>query len=264
MLALAAISLFVDRRRGRGHRAVVLLALVTAAYDAVLRVADERFPFVRTVGLALWTVLLAVVLVHRFASLGGAAATLDAWRGAALYGTELALVAIKWFWIVLAPLLLLWIVAGLVAQRGGYERSASVATGRLGIGVSLCAFVVVTMALWALLSNLLDLSLKGVGYLPEIFPAPPRAAGQSTRAGLPAAALRRQHRDLRAAGDPAAHAARLRDRHPVPERARRADGDPRQGPRAGAPARRAATPRPTAPRSGSSSSAPRRCASAAG
>ena len=57
------------------------------------------------------------------------------------------------FWIGLAPLLLLWIVSGLVAQRGGYERSASVATGRLGMGVSLCAFVVVTMALWALLSN---------------------------------------------------------------------------------------------------------------
>ena len=90
-----------------------------------------------------------------------------------------------------------------------------------------------TMALWALLSNVLDLSLKGVGYLPEIFPSPPPAEGQSTAQALPAAALRRQHRDLRAAGDPAAHAARLRGRHPVPERARRALGDPQQGPRAG-------------------------------
>ena len=231
MLALAGVSLFVAGAEV-AVTGLVLVALVTAAYDAVLRVADERFPFVRTVGLALWIVLLAAVLLHRFASLGGAGATLDAWRGAALYGTELALAAIKVFWIGLAPLLLLWIVSGLVAQRGGYERSASVATGRLGIGVSLCAFVVMTMALWALLSNVLDLSLKGVGYLPEIFPRRRRRRPEHG-AGVPAASLRRQHRDLRAAGDPAAHAARVRGGHPVPERARRARGDPQQGPRAG-------------------------------
>ena len=51
---------------------------------------------------------------------------------------------------------------------------------RLGIGVSLCAFVVVTMAMWALLSNALDLSLKGVDYVARIFLAPPPDAGQST------------------------------------------------------------------------------------
>jgi len=182
MLAMAAVSLFVTGAEVT-ITGVVLIALVTAAYDAVLRVADERFPFVRTVGLAIWTGLLAVVLLHRFTRLGAAGATLDAWRGAALYGTELTLVTIKGFWIVFAPLLLLWIGAGLVAQFGdagqhagvapvrpnGYGPGASVATGRLGIGVSLCAFVVMTMALWALLSNVLDLSLGGVSYEPRIF-----------------------------------------------------------------------------------------------
>jgi len=185
MLAMAAVSLFVTGAEV-AITGVALIALVSAAYDVVLRVADERFPFVRSVGLAIWTVLLAVVLAHRFAGLGGGGATLDAWRGAALYGTELTLAAIKGFWIGFAPLLLLWIFAGVIAQLGDFERGsgvathrpaprgnygpgASVATGRLGIGVSLCAFVVVTMALWALLSNVLDLSLSGVSYEPKIF-----------------------------------------------------------------------------------------------
>jgi len=180
MLALAAISGVVGGGAGVAVTGVVLFAIVTAAYDAVLRVADERFPFVRAVGLAVWAVLLGVVAWQRFATLGGADATLDAWRGAALYGTELTLWAIRSFWVGLAPLLVLWIVAGLFAQGGGPERRASVATGRLGIGVSLCAFVVVTMAIWALLSNALDLSLKDVDYVARIFLAPPPDAGQST------------------------------------------------------------------------------------
>ena len=125
------------------------------------------------------------MLVHRFGSLGGATASLDGWRGAALYGSELALVAIKWFWIAMAPLLLAWVVTGGYVQYSerrprGYEGGASIATGRLGIGVSLCAFVVMTMALWALLGNLLDLALKGVGYLPEIFSPPMPMPGQSS------------------------------------------------------------------------------------
>jgi len=185
MLALAAVSLFASGAEV-AITGVVLIALVSAGYDVVLRVAEERFPFVRSVGLAIWTVLLAVVLVQCFASLDAAGATLDAWRGAALYGTELTLMAIKGFWIGFAPLFLLWIFAGLWAQLGDsgqvtrvaadrparqadYGPGASVATGRLGIGVSLCAFVVMTMALWALLSNVLDLSLSGVSYEPRIF-----------------------------------------------------------------------------------------------
>ena len=184
MLALAAVSLLVAGAEV-AVTGVVLLALVSAVYDWALRVADQRFPFVRHVGLALWTALLAFVLVHRFGSLGGATANLDAWRGAALYGSELALVAIKWFWIAMAPLLLAWVIAGGYIQYSerrprGYEGGASIVTGRLGIGVSLCAFVVMTMALWALLGNLLDLALKGVGYLPEIFSPPMPMPGQSS------------------------------------------------------------------------------------
>jgi hypothetical protein len=141
---------------------VVLIALVSAAYDVVLRVADERFPFVRTVGLAIWTVLLACVLVHRFASLDGCRrhARRLARRSALRHRADPE--AIKGFWIGFAPLFLLWIFAGRgrssatpggsrvaadrPARQADYGPGASVATGRLGIGVSLCAFVVVTMA----------------------------------------------------------------------------------------------------------------------
>jgi hypothetical protein len=69
--------------------------------------------------------LLAFVLVHRFGSLGGATANLDAWRGAALYGSELALVAIKWFWIAMAPLLLAWVVTGGYVQYPSAGRAAT-------------------------------------------------------------------------------------------------------------------------------------------
>ena len=179
MLALAAVSTFVGGA-AVAVTGVVVFAIVTAAYDAVLRVADERFPFVRAVGLVVWALLLAAVAWRRFDSLGGAGATLDAWRGAALYGTELTLWAIKCCWIGLAPLLVLWILAGLFAPGRDPERRASVATGRLGIGVSLCAFVVVTMTVWALLSSALDLSLRNVGYTAHIFLAPPPDPGQST------------------------------------------------------------------------------------
>ena len=186
MLALAAVSLFVAGAEV-AVTGLVLLALVTVAYDAVLRVADERFPFVRTVGLALWVVLLAARaraplrqprrrrrharrLARRSALRDRAGAgrdqgVLDRTRAAAAALDRLRAVR---------------------AAAAATSARASVATGRLGIGVSLCAFVVMTMALWALLSNLLDLSLKGVGYLPEIFSPPTPMPGQSTRAGLPA------------------------------------------------------------------------------
>ncbi len=179
MLALAAVSLFTAGREV-AVTGFVVLAVLTAAYDAVLRIADERFPFTRQVGLTIWAVLLAAVLLHDFTRLGSAGATLDEWRRAALYGTELVLISIKWFWIAVAPLLLVWLVSGVIAQRGGYERSASVSTGRLGLGVSLCAFIVVTMAVWALLSNVLDLSLRGVSYMPEIFPSLAVPEGKTT------------------------------------------------------------------------------------
>ena len=179
MLALAALSLFAPGREV-AVTGWVLMVLLTAAYDAMLRVVDERFPFTRYVGLAIWTVLLAIVALHLLTALASATASLDAWREAALYGTELVLISIKWFWIGISPLLLLWIGSGLLAQRGGFERSASVSTGRLGLGVSLCAFVVMTMAVWALLANVVDLSLKGVSYVPEIFSPMAAPEGKST------------------------------------------------------------------------------------
>ena len=266
MLALAAISLFVTG----AEVAVTGLVLVGARQRCLRRgparrrralpVRPHRRPGAldRAARCRAW---------HRFASLGGAAATST--PGAARRSTAPSW---RWsrssvFWIVLAPLLLLWIVCRPVvaparrlrAQRQRRHRPAR--HGRL-----------------ALRLRRRDHGPLGAAQQPARAVAEGRglsAGDLSPRRQPPKARARRrlylqdryarQHRDLRAAGDPAAHAARVRGRHPVPERARRARGDPRQGPRAGrGRGGERDGRRSTERRSAGGVSAPRPCASAAG
>ena len=177
MLALPASAFWV--------LAILFLALLTLAYDAALRVADDRFPLTRAVGLVFWgavlvlmfaTVLWRVALHHE-------AANLSIWVQAALLGTEVALYAIKVWWILAAPLFVAWFVSGAAAAReGGYQGAASVGTGRLGFFVSLGAFVMLTMATWALVSGLLAVAVERVGYVPAIFPLGEVTSGHSDAA----------------------------------------------------------------------------------
>jgi len=180
-LALAVICLApLVLRNWFGHAlmpwvsGLLLAGGVFALYDAGLRVADERFPFTRRVGWVVWLLLLAVVLV----SAGYEVYTLRPldWRTfdvgwhASIFGVEVLLLAIRTWWVVAGVLLILWFIAGcLAAREASFEARASLATGRLGLALSLATFLVLTMAIWAMLTTVIDVSAREVAYTPCVF-----------------------------------------------------------------------------------------------
>ena len=150
---------------------MLLLVLVTLVYEVGLRVADDRFPMTLVIGRTMWVAMLLLMFASAWdLSLHDYRQVLERWMRASLMATEVALLAVKWWWVVVAPLLIAWWIAGMLASRGAdSEGKASIATGRLGFCVSLGTFVMMTMAIWALLSTVLDLAAKGVAYEPCIF-----------------------------------------------------------------------------------------------
>ncbi len=150
---------------------IVLLAIVTLLNETVLRIADDRFPFVHVVGRWMWIATMTLMLASAVLEYVG---TGNGWRPlwvhATMFVTEVVLFAVKWWWIVVGVLLLPWFVGGLVAAReAGYASRGSVATGRLGFALSLCMFIAVTMSTWAMLNGALYWSVKGNGYTPCLF-----------------------------------------------------------------------------------------------
>ena len=166
--------------------ALTLLAAITFANEAALRIADDRFPLVHVVGRWMWiasALLMFGSAVHETQALASPAWR-DVWVHAALFTTEAVLLAVKWWWIVVGPLLVVWFVAGEIARaEAGYASRASIATGRLGITVSFGMFLAVTMTAWALVGNVLDASVQGAGYRPCIFALEPAAAAVAPAAG---------------------------------------------------------------------------------
>ena len=175
LVAFACAGALVSAPLAPWVLALLLIALVTLLYDAALRVADDRFPLVRMAGRAMWAALLALMLasaVHEFAKAGGELDPLgfDVGWHAALFGVEVTLWSVKAWWIVAGALLAVWFVAGIVAAwRRGYEDRASIATGRLGLAISIATFLVLTMAIWALISGVVDRAAANVMYSPCIF-----------------------------------------------------------------------------------------------
>jgi hypothetical protein len=159
--------------------ALAMLAGLTAINEFALRIADDRFPLVHVVGRWMWAASALLMLgsaVHETREFA-APAWRDVWVHAALFTTETVLLALKWWWIVAGPLLVVWFVAGQVARaESGYASRASIATGRLGITVSFGMFLAVTMTVWALVNNVLDDSVQGAGYRPCIFAMAPAAS----------------------------------------------------------------------------------------
>ena len=148
---------------------VVVFALVTALYDAALRVADDRFPLVHASGIALWFLVVIAVVWHFFPLEVEPSFALAALVRVPLYGVEIVLSAVKWWWIVMAIPFVLWAAASIVAARGGQVERASVVTGRLGFLVSVGVFLMLSMALWALLVTPLEWAVQKVDYTASIF-----------------------------------------------------------------------------------------------
>ena len=175
LVAFACIGALVSAPLAPWVLALLLIAIVTLLYDAALRVADDRFPLVRMAGRAMWAALLALMLasaVHEFARAesGLDPLSFDVGWHAALFGVELTLWSLKVWWMVAGGLLAVWFLAGIVAAwRRGYEDRASIATGRLGLAISIATFLVLTMAIWALLSSVIDRAAANVVYSPCIF-----------------------------------------------------------------------------------------------
>jgi len=171
LVALAGLVLLVAGRYQALVLGLLVLAGITLLFDIALRASEERFPFVRPVGIALWVATLVVTGLRAWRSGGDwADADLSLWLGPALFGTEVVLWGIKGWWIAAPALLTLWLAAGLWAQRsGGYEAAGSVGTGRLGVLVSFATFLTLTMGVWALIEGVLQAAVKGVTYEPAIF-----------------------------------------------------------------------------------------------
>ena len=175
LVAIACIGALVSSPLAPWVLALLLIGIVTLLYDAALRVADDRFPLVRIAGRTLWAALLALMLAsaaHEFAKVGSRLDPLsfDVGWHAALFGAEVTLWAVKWWWIAAGVLLAVWFLAGIVAAwRRGYEDRASIATGRLGLAISIVTFLMLTMVIWALLSGLIDRAAQNVMYSPCIF-----------------------------------------------------------------------------------------------
>jgi len=154
---------------------LLLFGAVSLLYDVGLRIADARFPFTRRAGWVLWILLLLVVLASALGEVAALGEHLD-WRSfgvgwhASLFGVEVVLLAIRTWWIGAGILLVLWFVAGsLAGLEKSFESRASLATGRLGLAVSLATFLTLTMAIWALLTTIIDVSARNVAYTPCIF-----------------------------------------------------------------------------------------------
>lgn len=182
LLGLAALSLLAVPASTSWILALGLLILVSAAYDAALRIADDRFPLVRVVGLVFWSITLALVAGAALwrVAVQGASPGLAVWVQASLLAAEFALWGIKLWWVAVAPIFIAWLFYGFAAARhGGYVGAASVGTGRLGFFVSLGTFVMLTVASWALLSTPLEAAVRQLGYLPALFPVGEVTSGHS-------------------------------------------------------------------------------------
>jgi hypothetical protein len=97
---------------------------------------------------------------------------------------ECLLVLIVAWWAVASVAMLVWIHAGWRAtkSRTAFNPQSSVATGRLGLFVSIASFLAVTMALWALTTTLVEFGADGVDYAPVTFEVAPGAQAATAEA----------------------------------------------------------------------------------
>ena len=147
------------------------LLLLSIAYDAFLKICDVRFPLTRFSGWLAWGLLLVVVIwtVAHPPTLSAKGLIDDhsilLFSVGALRALEFVLIAIAVWWLVTAIMMIAWLLFGVVCGRtNSYESKSTVATGRLGFIVSLGAFMLITLATWALLESALEASFLDLKY----------------------------------------------------------------------------------------------------
>ena len=161
--------------------ALVWLALLALFTDWLLGICDARFPMTQLAGRVIGAVVLATVLgsalwfVPEPPAAAMAHADLTPFVLGALRAMEFLLLAVVVCWILIGLLLVAWLVLGYLCARG-YPARATVATGRLGLFVSMAFFLTLVMASWALLEPLLLSSVADLRYAPAIF-SPDHQAG---------------------------------------------------------------------------------------
>lgn len=157
-------------------------ALVTVVLVAGLRVADDRFPFVKLSGLAFWSVGTAFMVLPALWACGPWARSCSpAWPLPLLLEGSLQVIdgvlvlGFKWPWMWVMPwLLLAWMLGGLIAGwRSGFSERATISTGRLGLVVSLAALLAIAMLLWAVAEKALPASVGWARFSPPFFPTEP-------------------------------------------------------------------------------------------
>lgn len=126
---------------------VLWLAVLSLAYDFILKVCDERFPMVRRTGWSLWAMALAVMIV-RAEGMDGAD-----WVRGGLAAFELALLLTLLAWLLMGAMLAVWLVIMPVVGVGDQPGVASKGTASLGLLVSISVFVLLTMLIAALLKG---------------------------------------------------------------------------------------------------------------
>lgn len=160
-------------------------AFITLVLRAGLRVADDRFPFVKYSGLLFWTVAAFCMLVPALFACGPFAASCSpAWPLSVLLDDALRVVegvlfiGFRMLWTFVIPwVLLAWMVGGLVAGwRGQFGDRAAIGTGRLGVTVSMGAFLAIVMLIWATAHKALPASVGWAHYQPWFFST---ASGES-------------------------------------------------------------------------------------
>jgi hypothetical protein len=149
---------------------VLPILFVVAGYVVVLRVSEDRFPFIRPAGLGMTFVVGCLFVYGIVLHVPEGRDAYPLFAAAALFVVEVVLTCVQKMWVVVGVLLMVWLLATyLAALDRRFESRASLATGRLGFSVSLGAFLVMSMVLWAMTSDILDLSASKLSYTPEIF-----------------------------------------------------------------------------------------------
>ena len=150
---------------------IMVLSLLGLLLDAAWRIGDTRFPGTRVSGWAFFGLTIVLMLTHlqvRDAASTMALVSAD-WIVAALRVFEYTLLAIVVWWGCVPFLMLAWLLAGWHAAGKDNADRRSVATGRIGLFVSITAFLICCMVLWRLIEPGVEAAAGGIRYQPFAF-----------------------------------------------------------------------------------------------